>query len=283
MTILSLRVQPTPRLFQYLLSLLPPISSSSSAHAQAHGRTRYHPFLLQQLLPMAPAACAIKQMACGTPSRWSTANRSLRLHINNLIHPRRNQRSLSLFRTNQILHNRRYSHPRLHSRNKYNRGRNLAGRLLLGPVHTCPPRVRHRRLLPKSSHLSSPSMRRARHRPQAFRPRGSLARVPALCRVPKRANTSEVFRSTRWASERSLAQLLPRRLRILPPKLLVLPPRAPRQPSTRLSLKFRDRLLADPRRCKSHLHPRVARQSRLLPRRHPYSVRTTARRIVAAR
>jgi hypothetical protein len=236
---------------------------------------------------MALAACAVKQMACGTPSRSSTVNRSPRLFINNLIHPRR---SLILSWSNQIPHSRRhtYNHSHLHlPSRKYNRKRNLAGRLSLDPVHLYPPRVRHLqcRLPPKSNRQSSPSIQRARHRPQVLKPRAfTLVRVPVPCRVrvrPKRANTSEVCPSTRWASERSLAHPLPRN--ILPPKLLVLPRRAPRQPFTQPFLKSRGRLLADPRRCRSHRRPRVARQSKLLPRRHPYSVQTTARRIVAAR
>jgi hypothetical protein len=114
--------------------------------------------------------------------------------------------------------------------------------------------------------------------------RFTLALVLCQVRVhPKRANTSGVFPSTKWASERSLAHPLPlQRLRTLRAKLPVLPPRAQRQIRfTRPFPKYQDRLLADPRRSRSH--PRLARQSRLLPHRRPYLVQTTARRIVAAR
>jgi hypothetical protein len=208
------------------------------------------------------------------------------MFINSLIHLRK---SLSLSRTNQIPHSPDHSHLHLPSHNKYNRKRNLAGRLLLDPVHLYPPRVRFMqcRLPSKSNRQSLLLIQRARHRLQVLRPRGfTLARVPVPCRVrvrvrPKRANTSEVCPSTRWVSERFLARLLPRS--ILPPKLLVRPPRVPRQPFTLPFLKSRDRLLADPRRCRSHRHPRVARQSKLLPRRRPCLVLTTARRTVAAR
>lgn len=231
-------------------------------------------------------------MACDTPSKSSTANQSPQLRINNLIHLRR---SLNLSRANQTPHSRRHhtyshSHPRLHSHNRYNRKRNLAGRLSLGPVLLYPPRAYHLRYLlpPKSSRRWSLSMQRAHHRPQVRKLRGFtlVVLVPVLCRVrvhPKRANTSGDFQSTKWASERSLAHPLPRRLRIPQLKLRVLHQKARRQRSTRLFLKSRDRLLAGPRRCRSHRHPRVARQSRLPPRRPPYLVQTTARRIVAAR
>jgi protein-serine/threonine kinase len=133
--------------------------------------------------------------------------------INSLIHLRR---SLNLFRTNQPLHSPDHSHLHLPSRNKYNRKRNLAGRLFLDPVLLYPPRVLQCHLPPKSSRRSSLSIQRARQRPQVLKPRGfTLARVPVPCRVrvrvhPKRANTSEVFPWTRWASERFLAHPLPR-------------------------------------------------------------------------